>query len=75
VRLTPRWEKEMTQTVVDGQDPAFGSPTKVVGGIYSKDRAHELARDNGWRVEIESVSLPAAADVVAGRSGTQVSPS
>lgn len=40
----------VTQTVVDAQDPAFGSPTKFVGSSYAEGLAHDLARENGWQV-------------------------
>jgi carbamate kinase len=41
----------VTQTVVDRQDPAFGSPTKFVGSAYSTGQAGELARERGWAVK------------------------
>ncbi|RYC13394.1 carbamate kinase [Nocardioides zhouii] len=40
----------VTQTLVDAADPAFGNPTKFVGTVYDRQRAHELARANGWDV-------------------------
>ena len=40
----------VTQTVVDALDPAFSDPTKFVGSVYDKERAHELAERNGWTV-------------------------
>jgi carbamate kinase len=38
----------VTQVVVDGEDPAFGCPTKPVGPFYSKYRAQMLAREKKW---------------------------
>lgn len=40
----------VTQTVVDANDPAFAQKTKFVGSVLTEDRAHELARANGWSV-------------------------
>lgn len=40
----------VTQTVVDAADPAFASPTKFVGAVYTEDEARRLAEDHGWRV-------------------------
>lgn len=40
----------VTQTVVDGSDPAFDDPAKFVGSVYDEDRAHELAAENDWTV-------------------------
>jgi carbamate kinase len=40
----------LTQTVVDGADPAFAIPTKFIGPIYDRDRADQLAHQNGWTV-------------------------
>lgn len=40
----------VTQTVVDGADPAFAEPTKFVGSIYSEHEARELAERNAWTV-------------------------
>lgn len=43
----------VTQTVVDGGDPAFGDPTKFVGTVYEKERAAELADKHGWTVRAD----------------------
>lgn len=43
----------VTQTLVDGDDPAFGDPTKFVGTVYDEQRAHELAGTNGWTVRAD----------------------
>ena len=40
----------VTQTEVDGDDPAFGEATKFVGSGYSEARARELAEANDWTV-------------------------
>jgi carbamate kinase len=38
------------QTVVAGDDPAFGRPTKFVGPVYDELEAHRLAKLRGWQV-------------------------
>jgi carbamate kinase len=38
----------LTMIEVDGDDPAFGNPTKFVGPIYSDPEAEALAADKGW---------------------------
>jgi carbamate kinase len=38
----------LTMIVVDPQDPAFASPAKFVGPVYSKEAAGKLAADKGW---------------------------
>lgn len=40
----------VTQTVVDGDDPAFDAPSKFVGQVYPEHEARELARAHGWHV-------------------------
>ncbi len=40
----------LTQVVVDAGDPAFASPSKPVGPVYSEEEARALARDRGWTV-------------------------
>ncbi|MEB8386508.1 carbamate kinase [Rhodobacteraceae bacterium KMM 6894] len=40
----------LTQVVVDASDPAFRTPTKFVGPVYSKDEAHERAKVAGWTI-------------------------
>lgn len=44
----------ITQTVVDGSDPAFASPTKFIGPGYPQDRAEELAGEHGWDVAVDN---------------------
>jgi carbamate kinase len=41
----------VTQVLVDANDPAFGSPTKPIGGYMSEDVANALAQDFGWTVK------------------------
>jgi carbamate kinase len=38
----------LTMIVVDPADPAFASPTKFVGPVYTKEAADALATDKGW---------------------------
>jgi carbamate kinase len=40
----------LTQVVVDGRDPAFGTPTKFVGPVYSKEEAETRAKAAGWSI-------------------------
>ena len=40
----------VTQTLVDGNDPAFRNPTKPVGPFYTAVEAAELERLKGWRM-------------------------
>jgi carbamate kinase len=40
----------ITQTVVDADDPAFGSPTKFIGPGYLPERARQLATERRWTV-------------------------
>lgn len=41
----------ITRIVVDLDDPAFSSPTKFIGPVYSKDEAHAVADERGWTVK------------------------
>ena len=38
----------LTMVEVDGEDPAFGDPTKFVGPLYSEEDAEALAAEKGW---------------------------
>jgi carbamate kinase len=38
----------ITRTVVDADDPAFGSPTKPIGNFYDEAEARRLMRVHGW---------------------------
>jgi carbamate kinase len=40
----------LTQVVVDPDDPAFGTPTKPIGPVYTKAQAAKLAAERGWSV-------------------------
>lgn len=40
----------LSQTVVDRDDPAFGTPSKPIGPMYDETTARQLARQNGWTV-------------------------
>ena len=40
----------LTQVLVDTDDPAFLSPTKPIGPVYSERVARRLAMDRGWTV-------------------------
>jgi len=37
--------------LVDAEDPAFGVPTKFIGPVCDKQRAHSLAAERGWVVK------------------------
>ncbi|MCR2052294.1 carbamate kinase [Actinomyces bowdenii] len=43
----------VNQTLVDADDPAFQSPTKFVGEVYSKEEAERLAEERGWSVKAD----------------------
>ncbi len=38
----------VTQTVVDADDPAFDSPTKFVGSVYTEEEATLVAKEHEW---------------------------
>lgn len=40
----------VSQTVVAADDPAFASPTKFVGAVYTEAAAAAVAHDRGWSV-------------------------
>lgn len=40
----------LTTTVVNGDDPAFGRPTKFVGPVYEQAEAEALATKYGWTI-------------------------
>jgi carbamate kinase len=48
--VTQRAVCVMSQTVVDLSDPAFGHPTKFIGGSYDQGEAQALAARLGWVV-------------------------
>ena len=41
----------ITRIVVDENDPAFASPSKFIGPVYTAERASELADQHGWTVK------------------------
>lgn len=45
-----RYATLLTQIEVDPKDPAFQTPTKFIGPIYSRDEAERLARENDWTI-------------------------
>ncbi|RAW07837.1 carbamate kinase [Halomonas elongata] len=40
----------LTQVEVDAADPAFQSPTKPIGPVYSREEAERLASEKGWSI-------------------------
>jgi carbamate kinase len=40
----------LTRVVVDADDPAFGSPSKFIGPVYTEAQASEVADRHGWTV-------------------------
>jgi carbamate kinase len=40
----------LTQVEVDSADPAFKTPTKPIGPVYSKADAERLAAEKGWNI-------------------------
>ncbi|MCK9307081.1 MAG: carbamate kinase [Methanoculleus sp.] len=40
----------LTQTLVDGDDPAFKNPEKPIGPLYTAMQAKRLQEEKGWRV-------------------------
>lgn len=45
----------LSQTVVDPDDPAFGTPSKPIGPMYDEATAGRLARQNGWTVALDGL--------------------
>lgn len=65
----------LTQTVVDGNDPAWADPTKFIGQFYSLDDAQRLMAERGWRMKQDGsrgwrrvVPSPRPIDIVERRS-------
>jgi carbamate kinase len=46
--LEKRLASLLTQIEVDGDDPAFGDPTKPIGPIYTEEESKRLADEKGW---------------------------
>ena len=40
----------LTQVVVDPEDPAFQSPTKPIGPVYTEKQARRLEEERGWAI-------------------------
>lgn len=40
----------LTQVVVDEHDPAFATPTKYIGPVYSQEEAQSRAEKAGWQI-------------------------
>lgn len=40
----------VTHTVVDADGSATAAPTKFIGAVYERSRAHRLAAEHGWRM-------------------------
>lgn len=45
----------LTQVLVDAADPAFSSPTKPIGPVYSEREARELAREHSWTIARDGI--------------------
>jgi len=41
----------ITRVLVNADDPAFAEPTKFIGPVYDKERAHALAAERDWIVK------------------------
>jgi carbamate kinase len=46
----------LTRTEVRADDPAFAFPTKLVGPVYPRDVAEQLATKFGWRIAADGPS-------------------
>ncbi|OOF75582.1 carbamate kinase [Rodentibacter caecimuris] len=40
----------LNQVIVDPKDPAFETPSKPIGQVYSKEEAEKLASEKGWTI-------------------------
>jgi carbamate kinase len=40
----------LTQVVVDPRDPAFETPTKPIGPVYTEEQARRLQQERGWAI-------------------------
>jgi carbamate kinase len=47
----------LTQIEVDGDDPAFGEPTKPIGPLYDEAEATRLEAEKGWAFKPDGDSL------------------
>lgn len=46
----------LTRTLVDAADPAFSTPTKFVGRLYTVRQARDLSRRHGWAMRQDGAS-------------------
>ncbi|EIE27027.1 hypothetical protein COCSUDRAFT_83586 [Coccomyxa subellipsoidea C-169] len=65
----------LTQVLVDANDPAFESPSKFIGPMYSKDEAEKFAKEKGFDVKPDGdkgyrrvVASPAPKQVLEARA-------
>jgi carbamate kinase len=47
----------LTMVEVDGDDPAFGNPTKPIGPVYDQADADRLAAEKGWTFKPDGTSF------------------
>ncbi|SQI42886.1 Carbamate kinase 2 [Leminorella richardii] len=47
----------LTRVLVDKNDPAFCSPSKYIGPVYSPERQQELERQYGWQMKLDGSYL------------------
>ncbi len=47
----------LTQVVVDPEDPAFDTPTKPIGPVYSESDARRLSENFGWSITRDSAGF------------------
>jgi len=45
----------LTQVVVDAADPAFETPTKPIGPVYTEEQARRVERELGWAIARDGV--------------------
>ncbi|WP_432817129.1 carbamate kinase [Sulfitobacter sp. JB4-11] len=48
-----RYATLLTQIEVDPADPAFGTPTKFIGPIYTEEDASKLSAERGWTMGMD----------------------
>lgn len=48
-----RYATLLTQIEVDPADPAFGTPTKFIGPIYTEEDASKLSAERGWSMGMD----------------------
>jgi carbamate kinase len=47
----------LTMVQVNGDDPAFGNPTKPIGPIYTAEEAERLQKEKGWTFKPDGDSM------------------